>query len=373
VKGRLVAVTRMLGDFVYPKGTKESVVAINGNHGEIYFLTGDGYFVDNFFEDIAVGRRWNFPGCEKGMELAGVAPGEEHFWPTLTQYADGSIHIVANDDSSTLIRLHGLETLTRFSAGTVNVTPRTLADVTAARERLEAARRAKAGTGRLSVRHLETAPSVDGDIGEWPEETFAIIDSRGVAAYFDSNSKPYDIRGALAVTKTHLYAAWKAQGVNRLAENAGGRDELLFKTGGGLDLMLDLRGGLRLLTAQVDGAAKSMLYERTVAGVSEAQKVAFTSPVGNVKFDRVRDVSAEVRLARGADGNYELSVPLSLLGLSPKAGSTLKGDIGVLRGADGETVARLYWSNKATGIVADVPSEAELKPQNWGVFEIEQR
>ena len=370
VKGRLVAVTRMLGDFVYPKGTKESVVAVNGNHGEIYFLTGDGYFVDNFFEDIAVGRRWNFPACEKGMELAGVAPGDEHFWPTLTQYTDGSIHIVANDDSCTLVNLRGLETLTRFSAGTVSVTPRALADVAAARERLEAARRAKAGTGRLTVRLLDAPPALDGDIGEWPADTFAVIDSRGTAAYFDSNSKPYDIRGALAVTKTHLYAAWKAQGVNRLADNAGGNDELLFKTGGGLDLMLDLRGGLRLLTAQVNGATKSVLYERTVPGTPEGKKVAFTSPVGNVKFDRVRDVSADVKLARGANGDYELSVPLELLGLKPSAGTSFKGDIGVLRGADGETVARLYWSNKATGIVADVPSEAELKPQNWGLLEV---
>ncbi len=41
------------------------------------------------------------------MELSSVSPGDEHFWPTLTQYADGSIHIVANDDSCTLVHLRG--------------------------------------------------------------------------------------------------------------------------------------------------------------------------------------------------------------------------------------------------------------------------
>ena len=370
VKGRLVAVTRMLGDFVYPKGTQESVVALNGNHGDIFFLTGDGYFIDNFFEDIQVGRRWNFPTCEKGMELAGVAPGDEHFWPTLTQYADGSLHLVANDDSCTLVHLRGLETLTRFSAGTVKVTAQDLADVRAARDRLEAARRAKMGTGRLMLTRRTDPPQLDGDLGEWDEASFAVIDSRGTAAYFDSNSKPYDIRGALAATPTHLYAAWKTSGVNRLADNAGGNDELLFKTGGGLDLMLDVRGGVRLLVAQVKGRTKAMLYEKSVAGTPAEKRVAFTSPVGRVVFDRVRDVSAQVRLAAGRDGNYELEVPLALLGLDPQAGRTFKGDIGVLRGADGATIARLYWSNKATGIVADVPSEAELKPANWGVLEV---
>jgi hypothetical protein len=304
------------------------------------------------------------------MELAGVSPGDEHFWPTLTQYADGSLHIVANDFSCTLVNLRGLETLRRFSAGTVTVTPKTLAEVAKAREKIEAARRAKAGTGRIPLRLLSQAPNLDGDIGEWPEDTFAVIDSRGTAAWFDSNSKPYDIRGALAATKTHLYAAWKAQGAGNLAENAGGTDELLFKTGGGLDIMLDVHGGIRLLTSQVKGKTKSMLYERTVPGTPEEKKVAFTSPVGNVKFDRVTDVSEKVKLVRGANGDYELEVPLSVIGFAPAAGTTVKGDIGVLRGSGGETVARLYWSNKATGIVSDVPSEAELKPQNWGLLEI---
>ena len=41
-----------------------------------------------------------------------------------------------------------------------------------------------------------------------------------------------------------------------------------------------------------------------------------------------------------------------------------------LRGQNGATVARVYWSNKATAIVSDVPSEAALAPQNWGVIEM---
>ena len=47
----------------------------------------------------------------------------------------------------------------------------------------------------------------------------------------------------------------------------------------------------------------------------------------------------------------------------------IRGDIGILRGNGTETTARSYWSNKATAITADVPSEAALTPHLWGTIE----
>jgi hypothetical protein len=75
-----------------------------------------------------------------------------------------------------------------------------------------------------------------------------------------------------------------------------------------------------------------------------------------------------VQLA-STDGNFEISIPLATLGLKPHAGQKIKGDLGVLRGNGFQTVQRVYWSNKASGIVADVPSEAELTPRLWGRIE----
>lgn len=48
-----------------------------------------------------------------------------------------------------------------------------------------------------------------------------------------------------------------------------------------------------------------------------------------------------------------------------------RADIGLLRGRDGQTTQRVYWSNKATAITADVPSEAELAPRLWGKWKVE--
>jgi hypothetical protein len=74
-------------------------------------------------------------------------------------------------------------------------------------------------------------------------------------------------------------------------------------------------------------------------------------------------------MAGGKEGEFELSVPLSLLGLQPAAGLVLRGDVGVLRGSDFQTTQRAYWSNKATGLTSDIPSEAELLPRLWGRWE----
>ena len=105
----------------------------------------------------------------------------------------------------------------------------------------------------------------------------------------------------------------------------------------------------------------------------EGKVAVITGAGGGIGGAIAGSLAAEkMKLVRGANGDYELEVPLSVIGFAPAAGTTVKGDIGVLRGSGGETIARLYWSNKATGIVADVPSEAELKPQNWGILEIKQ-
>ena len=121
------------------------------------------------------------------------------------------------------------------------------------------------------------------------------------------------------------------------------------------------------VSAAVKGQPKAVLYRAVVPGTKEP--VPFSSPWRMITLDRADDVSAQIQLA-GAGGNYELSIPLAALGLKPKAGQSLKGDIGILRGNGTETTARVYWSNKATGITSDVPSEAMLTPLLWGRIEM---
>jgi len=101
--------------------------------------------------------------------------------------------------------------------------------------------------------------------------------------------------------------------------------------------------------------------------------VPFNAPWHGITFDQVADVTDQVQLEQDNAGNYQVTVPLSLLGLNPQPGMKIKGDIGVLRGNGRETSARVYWANKATGIVSDVPTEAELTPGLWGTWEFTQK
>jgi hypothetical protein len=133
-------------------------------------------------------------------------------------------------------------------------------------------------------------------------------------------------------------------------------------------------GDIRLLVSLVNGRPVAMLY-RPIA-TAPRKSAVFESSLSTLKFDDVENVSEYVQLAResvdsttGARaGDFEFSIPLSTLGLTLKPGMELRGDIGLLRGNGIQTIQRVYWSNKATGLVSDVSSEAELTPQLWGRF-----
>jgi len=94
-----------------------------------------------------------------------------------------------------------------------------------------------------------------------------------------------------------------------------------------------------------------------------------------VSFDQVLQAEG-VRMAASANFDQpsqnvyvvEAAIPLSILGLKPAANLRLKFDWGVLvtDPSGNAVVRRVYWANQATGIVADVPSEARLQPDLWG-------
>jgi hypothetical protein len=133
---------------------------------------------------------------------------------------------------------------------------------------------------------------------------------------------------------------------------------------------------LRLLISQAKGKTLNVLYRAVVLGTVD--RIPFSSPSRTITLDQVEDVSQQVELSSTVEkdengklksANYEIAVPLSILGLKPSPGLVLRGDIGILRGNGFQTTQRVCWSNKATGITADVPSEAELTQQLWGRWE----
>jgi hypothetical protein len=378
--GQLIGTTRLMGGLITPKGSDAGAVfALNTAMGSMYFFTSDGLFISTPFTDGRIANKISTPIAERGMSLDGLSLGGENFMVNVCQTSDGKIYLITD---STLIRLEGLESIRRMPSQPLKVSEDDLQKARAHLMKMEALKNQGIGGGVMHVALNAPAPNVDGKLDDWTGD-WVEIDKRGTSAFFNSQTTPYNVKGSVAVSDGKLFAAWQT-GNGNLLQNSGEVPTAPFKTGGTLELMIGtnpgadpqrktpVAGDLRLTITQVQGKTFAVLY-RPVAPDVKTPKVPFSSPWRTIQFDQVEDISDKVQLATDKKGNYEISVPLVILGLNPKPGMRIQGDIGILRGNGITTLARIYWANKATAIVSDVPSEAELAPSFWGVWQFKEK
>jgi hypothetical protein len=372
--GELEGTTRLLGGFIKPKGSDaQPLWGINGNFGDMYLFTADGLFVTQLFQDVRVGKPWNMPQAERNMLLDGVSLHDENFFPALTQTTDGEVY-VSDGDRASIVRVDGLETLRVLAPAPLEVKKEDLDKAQTYIKEQEVSRQKRSGVKTLEVT-IHSDPAWKDLSDSLKTTSWATIDRRITKVGW--NEKPDVTEAAITIAGGRLFAEFRAENPN-LLQNSGAIANAPFKTGGALDLMIGtnphanpkretpVAGDIRLLVYQVSGKTRATLYRAVVPGT--ADPIPFSSPGRTVAIDKVEDVSDQVELqtldAKG--GSYIFSIPLEALGMNPAAGDRIKADIGVLRGEGGQTLQRVYWSNKATGITSDVPSEAELTPNLWG-------
>jgi len=362
--GEMIGTTRLLGGpFTPDSGDAGEIWAVNGNLGDIYLMTVDGLFIATLFHDQRLASSWSMPVAVPGMSVTNVSIEEETFWPTVTKTSDGDIYLCVGMIFSGIVQVTGLESIQRLPATPFVLTTEQLAAASQYQIQQEAQNISAVGRQTLHVNNFDNAPVIDGLLNEWTNNWVTVETG---------------IQAAVAIGQGNLYAAFQT-GNSSLLANTGTSPDLLFTTGGGIDFMIGTTstkadanrtapaaGDLRLLVSLVNTNVKAILYVPVVPGATNP--VAFSSPLSTVYIDSVTDVSSFVTL-RGTNGNYELAVPLAQLGLNPMPGQTILGDIGVLIGSAGQTTQRVYWQDKATGLVSDVPSEAELTPQLWGLWQ----
>jgi hypothetical protein len=364
--GDIIGPMRLAGFNVTPKtGDAGEIWTLAGNRGNLFMLTTDGFFVTELFRDCRLASNRGPAKAKRGMVIKNMSLGEECFWPSITQTADGNIYVVAGHPNTAIFRVVGLESAKRL--------PPMRVEVTAETQKLAArliAGKAMAKKGRKTLK--------------------ARVQGAGPAAWGKDDWVPIadGLVGALQVRGDRLHMTVRATSdktvKNDYITNAAVADKLLFKGGGGMDLYLGtdpkahpqrqaaVKGDVRLLVARrQDGRTKAMLYRQVFPGTQDPE--TFISPVKKIKMDRIDDVSEAVKLAVKATPKavtYEFSVPLNVLGLKgPRPGMKVLGDIGVLRGNGVETAARYYWHNRMATFVSDIPGEAELDPTLWGWIE----
>ena len=158
------------------------------------------------------------PIARRGMLLNDLTCHDENFWPSIHQVPDGNIYLV-NGGRTSLVKVEGLDSIRRLpdsplrSARPICTAPRRIG--------FGARRPGRKPQGQeiSKVAMLADAPTVDGRLDDWRGADWVTVDRRGVAAYFDSKSKPYDIAAAVAVAGDRLYAAFRTNEPNLLANS----------------------------------------------------------------------------------------------------------------------------------------------------------
>jgi hypothetical protein len=373
----LIGTTRLLGGFFSAGNPSGDLLwAINGNLGTVSIFTADGFLVRNLFSDSRRSKGWSMPSAHRGMDLGSNSLGQENFFPTIGNSGDGGTYLVDGTHGS-ILSVSGLESIRRIPESRLSVTVGQLARAIEHGREIERARQKRSGREILKVPICSNSPTMDASFNDWKGD-WVDVDKRGVKAFFDSKTHPYEVTASLLVAGDRLYAGFRT-GDSKLLENTGEQPLALFKTGGALDLMIGsdptadparkspVAGDSRLIVTLVGGKPQALLYRAVVSGAEKGKTVPFSSPSRTITFDQVCDVSEDLRFVTNG-GDYEFSIPLGLLGLHPEGGAMINGDLGILRGVGGVTTARVYWNNKATGITSDVPSEAELRPDLWGTL-----
>ena len=352
-------------------GGPAGLIGVTGYYGQYFLLdTQDGLFVAALGED----QRSPYT-LDQHMVLT------ENFNGTLFARPDGKTYFLGGDADCRLWELGGLDTIKR-QALSVTVTDAQATQARAnAQRNLEAAQLA---TGKKMARIVRLKGArADGKYDEWapaPALTLFADEKRSATAQWG-----YDDQA--------LYLRFQVVDDSPLL-NTPTDYKLLFKTGDAVELQLGTElgkrgvqgqnvqnmaaGDLRLILARTaEGKVVATIYRPRIADAKKPNANTFESPTGKQVFDEVLAVNDLPVHVTADKESYvvEAAVPWTLLGLAPKSGLALIGDLGVIYGNQGGTknAIRYYWADKSpeVSINNDIPSEVRLHPNDWGKLTLE--
>jgi hypothetical protein len=359
--GEMQGVLYFLGSA--PLDSESDVLVMNSNYGRFFVMTTDGMYLDEFFKDIRVSQA-------SDAYLIGGEPFGGYFG----RGEDGKYYIQSGHTDYRIFEIDGLEQIKR-SDGQVTVSKQQANDAQLSLEHLQAQSQE---SNIATVFSAASETSIPDNPDQWPRNWTSI--------QWGDPSQTFPFAQVKAVrSPTALHLAYRVKDPSPW-RNTGSDWTMLFKTGDSVDFEFSTDpaanpnrsgpapGDKRLLIASFHQQPIAILY--SYREPSATAPLAFSSPWRSEHVDRVIQLKdARISTVLGS-GSYEVRivVPLSDLGLPGPGGATdLRGDFGVIYGDADGTVDQLrsYWSNKATGLVNDVPGEVTVTPRLWGRLHFE--
>jgi len=363
----------LVGAIGFSTGTTPDLVALTGYYGQYFLLDKkDGLFVDALGEDQRSPYR-----LDHHMVLT------ENFNGTLFRHPqNGKTYFLGGDADCRLWELTGLDTMKRQDL-TVSVTPQMVVQSEAAAKRNFEAQQVAVGKKVAKVPRLKGA-AADGKDDEWgaaPPLTICIEGARTAQAQLGYDDANLYVRFQVADESPFL--------------NTPTDPRLLFKSGDAVEVNLatDLSkrpargqnqqqmrvGDVRLILARTaEGKLLATRYRYVTADPEKPN--AFSVETKSSGKDTLDDVvpwnDLPMHAAVGKDGYVvEAAIPWAAVGVTPKGGLGLLGDVGVIYGNEGgnKNAIRYLWSDKSpeVSINNDIPSEIRIHPNQWGTLMLE--
>ena len=363
--GLLIGCLRICGT-VPADGDAPALFMIRGNLGEDYWLTQDGLFVSSFFRD---GRLPTppLPDTEEALldqPMEGFSGGSEHFCGWAGRHDDGAVRTSCglSREAGMVVRIEGLDTARELPPVPFALTEADIARAAADRAARDSS--ASSTPRRLSV---PRAPA---------REAGSVLGASAPSFTLSREGQPERASVSLCWDDAGLHVRFDVSDPLSPWKNGVADPTLLFKGGDALDVRLSRDSatpGVRYVAAPFQGAPYVLAMRETAPGAPAERRRVYSSPVATIAFDDVGPAPEAVRFAvePSAEGYAAtLDVPWAELGLSspPAPGTELRGDFGLLSSdASGRTTAsRVFWSAPGGNLVSDIPSEASLRPENWG-------
>ena len=337
------------------------VIALRGNIGQEFLIRDDGLYVGELFTDQRMAPDELPPdGNIVGVPINETSLGGEPFSGWMARQDDGRVRLTYGQNDVRIAEVTGLETVRTVPPVTVDVAAR---DLELARAFVP---RAAAGS---QVTQANIPPGSALDLNQRPFGDDALVLRSG---------REEVGRAWLQFDDRNLYVAWQVDDLTPLV-NTGTVPELAFKSGDAVGVLLaadgqhdpNQAGGVRVLVTLLGDQPTAVVYRPHGPG---DQPFVFESPVRKSSFQYVAKEPSITVQARRQEQSYEVvaSIPWSVIGVTPRDGSTLRGDVEALFGrqAGGGVERIVRWVDRQTNVVNDTPTEAEFFPGRWGTLKL---